>query len=57
MLPPDRLILMESMLNIVDLPAPFGPNSPKTSPFLIEKVLFLIAAIPLYIFLRSLTSI
>jgi len=45
--PPDRLILIESRLNVVDLPAPLGPKSPKTSPFLTEKVLFLIAANPL----------
>ena len=51
--PPDLCILIERTLNVVDLPAPFGPKRPKTSPFLTEKVLFLIAEKPLNTFLIS----
>jgi len=37
---------MVIMLNVVDLPAPFGPNSPRTSPLATAKVLLSTAATP-----------
>ena len=30
---------MQTMLKVVDFPAPFGPSSPRTSPFCTPKVL------------------
>ena len=35
------------MLNMDDFPAPFGPSSAKTSPFLTQKVFLFTAATPL----------
>ena len=46
MLPSDRFKSIVMMLNMVDLPAPLGPSSPNTSPFLTQNVLPLTAATP-----------
>jgi hypothetical protein len=35
---------MVKILKVVDLPAPLGPRSPKTSPFLTQKVFLFTAA-------------
>jgi hypothetical protein len=44
--PFDLLVFIERTLKVVDFPAPLGPSKPNTSPFLTQKVLFLIAEKP-----------
>lgn len=39
-------VIIDIILNVDDFPAPLGPNNPKTSPFLMEKVFLLTAATP-----------
>lgn len=45
-LPEDLGIREVKILKVVDFPAPFGPKSPKISPLLAAKVLFLMAVNP-----------